>query len=164
MKARLAFKAAVPEEVVINGPVGGGEAQTRGKSVLEVLADEFGVGLFGFHDEIREMNGVRSEDKDATQEKLRAHSRQLTARAKTKMQHREHRGPSTENTEKEVDNRRPELGNQGRKEKAPARDALPDSGQAGAAKWARYRIAAGNLGYGGPKKETPRKDRSFYMS
>jgi hypothetical protein len=29
--------------------------QTRGKSVLELLADEFGVGLFGFHDEIREM-------------------------------------------------------------------------------------------------------------
>ncbi len=29
MKARLAFKAAVPEKVVINGPVGGGEAQTR---------------------------------------------------------------------------------------------------------------------------------------
>ncbi len=55
MKARLAFKAAVPEKVVINGSVGGGEAQTRGKSVLELLADEFGVGLFGFHDEIREM-------------------------------------------------------------------------------------------------------------
>jgi hypothetical protein len=55
MKARFAFKAAVPEKVVINGPVGGGEAQTRGKSVLELLADEFGVGLFGFHDEIREM-------------------------------------------------------------------------------------------------------------
>jgi hypothetical protein len=50
MKARLAFKAAVPEKVVINGTVGGGEAQTRGKSVLELLADEFGVGLFGFHD------------------------------------------------------------------------------------------------------------------
>jgi len=54
MKARLAFKAAVPEKVVINGPVGGGEAQTRGQSVLELLADEFGAGLFGFHDEIRE--------------------------------------------------------------------------------------------------------------
>src|SRR6267142_2384149 len=55
MKARLAFKAAVPEKMVINGPVGGGEAQTRGKSVLELLADEFGAGLFGFHDETREM-------------------------------------------------------------------------------------------------------------
>jgi hypothetical protein len=54
MKARLAFKAAVPEKMVINGSVGGGEAQTRGKSVLELLADKFGVGLFGFHDEIRE--------------------------------------------------------------------------------------------------------------
>src|SRR5258708_12298023 len=55
MKTRLAFKAAVPEKVVINGSVGGGEAQTRGKGVLELLADEFGAGLFGFHDEIREM-------------------------------------------------------------------------------------------------------------
>jgi len=55
MKARPAFEAAVPEEVVINGSVGGGEAQTRGKSVLELLADKFGVGLFGFHDETREM-------------------------------------------------------------------------------------------------------------
>jgi len=55
MKARPAFKAAVPEKVVINGSVGGGEAQTRGKGVLELLANEFGAGLFGFHDEIREM-------------------------------------------------------------------------------------------------------------
>ncbi len=54
MKERLAFKAAVPEEVVINGSVGGGEAQTRGKSVLELLADKFGVGPFGFHDETRD--------------------------------------------------------------------------------------------------------------
>jgi hypothetical protein len=49
MKAGLAFEAAVTEKVIINGAVGGGEAQTRGKSVLELLADEFGVGLFGFH-------------------------------------------------------------------------------------------------------------------
>ncbi len=55
MKARLAVEAAVPEKVVINGSVGGGETQTRGKSVLELLADEFGVGLFGFHEEIRGM-------------------------------------------------------------------------------------------------------------
>lgn len=54
MKARLAFEVAVPEKVVIDGSVGGGEAQTRGKSVLELLADKFGVGLFDFHDEIRE--------------------------------------------------------------------------------------------------------------
>lgn len=54
MKARLALEAAVPEKVVIDGSVGGGEAQTRGESVLELLADKFGVGLFGFHDEIRE--------------------------------------------------------------------------------------------------------------
>ena len=56
MKARLTLEAAVPEKVVIHGAVGGEEAQTRGKSVLELLADEFGVGLFGFHDEIREWN------------------------------------------------------------------------------------------------------------
>lgn len=48
MKARLAFKAAVPEKMVINGAVGGGEAQTRGKSVLELLADQFGVGFLAF--------------------------------------------------------------------------------------------------------------------
>jgi hypothetical protein len=41
--------------VVIDGSVSGGEAQTRGQSVLELLADKFGVGLFGFHDETREM-------------------------------------------------------------------------------------------------------------
>jgi hypothetical protein len=55
MKARLTFEAAVPEKVVIDGSVGAGEAQSRGKCVLELLADEFGVGLFGFHDEIREV-------------------------------------------------------------------------------------------------------------
>ena len=53
-KARLAFKAAVPEKMVINGSVGDGETQARSESVLELLADKFGVGLFGFHDVIRE--------------------------------------------------------------------------------------------------------------
>jgi hypothetical protein len=62
-KARLALQAAVPEKMVINGSVGGGEAQTRGKSVLELLADKFGVGLFGFHEEIqeREWNAKRRQ-------------------------------------------------------------------------------------------------------
>ena len=50
MKARLAFEAAVPEKVVIDGSVGGGETQTRSKSVLELFADKFSVGLFGFHE------------------------------------------------------------------------------------------------------------------
>jgi hypothetical protein len=50
MKARLTFKAAVPEKVVVNGAVGGGEAQSRGKSVFELLADKFGIRLLGFHD------------------------------------------------------------------------------------------------------------------
>jgi len=67
MEARLAFKAAVPEKVVIDGSVGGGEAQTRGQSVLELLADEFGAGLFGFHDEIREREWSAKRNKDATQ-------------------------------------------------------------------------------------------------
>src|SRR5260370_31696908 len=49
--------------------------------------------------------------------------------AKTKTQHREHRGPSTENTKKETDSRRPELGNHGRKEKAPARMPLLTQGK-----------------------------------
>jgi hypothetical protein len=43
MKAGLAFETVVTEKVIINGAVGGGEAQTRGKSVLELLADKFGV-------------------------------------------------------------------------------------------------------------------------
>jgi hypothetical protein len=55
MKARPAFKAAVPEKMVINGSVGGGEAQTRSKSVLELLANKFGVGLFGLHDKCRKV-------------------------------------------------------------------------------------------------------------
>ncbi len=62
MKAGLAFEAAVTEKVIINGAVGGGEAQTRGKSVLELLADKFGIGLFGFHDEIREMEWCARRD------------------------------------------------------------------------------------------------------
>jgi hypothetical protein len=45
----------VPEKMVINGSVGGGKTQTRSESVLELLAHKFGVGFFGFHDEIREM-------------------------------------------------------------------------------------------------------------
>jgi hypothetical protein len=59
MEAGLAFEAAVTEKVIINGAVGGGEAQTRCECVLELLADEFGVGLFGFHDRIRD--GMRRE-------------------------------------------------------------------------------------------------------
>jgi hypothetical protein len=52
MKSGLSFQTAVTEKVIINGAVGGGEAQARGESVLELLADEFGVGLLGFHEEI----------------------------------------------------------------------------------------------------------------
>jgi hypothetical protein len=55
MKAGLALEAAVTEKVIINGAVGGGEAQARRETVLELLADEFGVGLFGIHGRIQEM-------------------------------------------------------------------------------------------------------------
>lgn len=75
MKARLAFEAAVAEKVVINGSVGGGEAQTRSESVLELFADKFGIGLFGFH--------------DGGEEKLTAHSRQRET--KTNKQNRQRR-------------------------------------------------------------------------
>jgi hypothetical protein len=52
-----------------------GEAQTRGKSVLELLADKFGVGFFGFHDEIREM--------------------EWSAKRRQKMEHKENRNQRT---------------------------------------------------------------------
>src|SRR5258708_38310787 len=91
MEARLAFKAAVPEKVVINGSVGAGEAQTRGKCVLELLADEFGVGLFGFHEAQR--GEAKSSQPTAHSER---HPDKVGASA-------EHRGRSTKNTEKEVD-------------------------------------------------------------
>ena len=54
MKAGLALEAAVTEKVVINGAVGGQKTETRREIVLELLAHEFRVGLFGFDDEIRE--------------------------------------------------------------------------------------------------------------
>src|SRR5260370_22843165 len=84
----------------------------------------------------------------------------MECEAQTKTQLRKRRGPSKESTEKEADSRRPELGNHGRK--SARKDALPNSRQAGAAKWAQYR-AAGNPGYRGQKK-TPRQDRGalFY--
>jgi len=40
------------EKVAIDGALLRGEMQTRGQEVLELFADEFGIGLFGFHDEI----------------------------------------------------------------------------------------------------------------
>jgi hypothetical protein len=88
MKARLAFQTAVPEEVVIHGAVGGGETQTRGESVLELFAGEFGVCLFGFHDEIREEVGSQQLSVDSSQQKK-----------ERRLKHREHRGRSTESTE-----------------------------------------------------------------
>jgi hypothetical protein len=80
MKARLAFKAAVPEKMVINGPVGDGETQARSESVLELLADKFGVGLFGFHDEIREMGWIAKRRQRRNTENTKA--RALSTRRK----------------------------------------------------------------------------------
>src|SRR5260370_1983767 len=104
MKARLAFKAAVPEKVVINGSVGGGEAQTRGKGVLELLADEFGAGLFGFHDEIREMEWSAKRrqrrntgNAEARAQRGAANSSQPTANSERQRQSKQSR--NTENTE-----------------------------------------------------------------
>lgn len=48
-KAGLPFQAGVPEKVGIDGALHGGEMQARGQEVLELVADEFSVGLFGFH-------------------------------------------------------------------------------------------------------------------
>jgi len=85
MKARLAFEAAVPEKVVIDGPVGGGEAQTRSQSVLELLADKFGIGLFGFHDDRLENRDQRTGRKKLVVDPFdHGQGKQLTAKKGTK--------------------------------------------------------------------------------
>ncbi len=45
----LAFEAAMPAEIRVDGAVGCGEAQLRDEMVLELFPDQFGVGFFGFH-------------------------------------------------------------------------------------------------------------------
>lgn len=50
VQARLPFEAAMAEQMIIDGAVGDTEAQARREIILELLADEFGIGLFGFHD------------------------------------------------------------------------------------------------------------------
>ena len=45
----LAFEAAVPHEIRVDGTVGGGEAELRDEMVLELFPDQFGVGFFCFH-------------------------------------------------------------------------------------------------------------------
>jgi len=60
MKAGLAFEPAVTKKVIIDSSFSGVEAQARRKSVLELLPDKFGIGLFGFHEEIlRKLNVER---------------------------------------------------------------------------------------------------------
>jgi len=97
----------------------------------------------------------------------------MECEAKTETQHREHKGLSTENAEKEADS--PHLRTTrmcprergGRhweiteEKKTACKDALPNLGQAGDAKWAEYR-AARNLGYRGQKKRPDRIGAHFY--
>ncbi len=132
MKARLAFKPAVPQKMVINGSVGGGEAQTRGKSVLELLADEFGVGLIGFHDEIREMEWSAKRRQRCNTESTEARA-QRTRRKKLTVD-----GRNWEITEEKK--KRP----QGCPSYTRGKPALQNGLNTG--------LAAGNLGHGGPKK------------
>lgn len=85
MKARFAFEAAVAEKVVVNGAVGGGEAQTRSESVLELFADKFGVGLFGLHDEIRENAENRDQGERSWRSTVRLRSGQAADSEKNKI-------------------------------------------------------------------------------
>src|SRR5882762_6500335 len=85
----------------------------------------------------------------------------MECEAKTKTQLRKRRGPSTENTEKEVDGRRPKLGNHGRKEKAPARMPFLTQGKRALQNGLNTRLRAI---WDTAGKKTPRQDRgaSFY--
>jgi len=93
----------------------------------------------------------------------------MECEAKTETQHREHKGLSTENAEKEADSptRMCPRERGGRhweiteEKKTACKDALPNLGQAGDAKWAEYR-AARNLGYRGQKKRPDRIGAHFY--
>jgi hypothetical protein len=66
---RLPFQVAVPDEVGINGAVYDGQAQPRDKKIFELLPDEFGVGLFGFHVQIQERKLTIESRKFRSEEK-----------------------------------------------------------------------------------------------
>jgi hypothetical protein len=52
-QAKPSLESAMAEEMRINDAVGGGEAETRRKKVLELFPHACGVGLFDFHFRIR---------------------------------------------------------------------------------------------------------------
>ena len=94
----------------------------------------------------------------------------MECEAKTKTEHpdqvgagAEHKGPSTENAEKEADSRRPELGNHGRNEKAPARMPFLIQGKRALQNGLNTGLQQGISGMAGPKKETPRQDRGAVL-
>lgn len=71
-KTGLPFQARMPEKVGIDGALGCGKMQARGQEVLELFADEFGVGLFGFHDGILERESRKQKAESKKKEKLTA--------------------------------------------------------------------------------------------
>jgi hypothetical protein len=120
MKARLALKAAMAEKVVINGSVSGGEMQARGKSVLELLADEFGAGLFGLHDEIREEGGSQQLPVDSSQQKK-----------ERRLNHREHKGrsPPAAGRHEDIERRSRQLRGVGEDSRPKKENAPKDRGE-----------------------------------
>ena len=76
-KAGLPFQAGMPEKVGIDGPLRWGEMQARGQQVLELLPDKFGIGFFGFHDEIlkRESRKQKAESAEKRKKKPTADSK-----------------------------------------------------------------------------------------
>lgn len=74
MNPRLPFQVAVAKQVIVNGAVGEREPQTRRKNVLELFADQFGIGLFDFHDEIQRWSELRNGMNREAERKLTAES------------------------------------------------------------------------------------------
>lgn len=56
LEPKLSFEAAVAKEVRIDDAVGGGQAQTRDKEVLELFPHLCGVGFFGWHGSVLKKN------------------------------------------------------------------------------------------------------------
>src|SRR5690242_10866044 len=55
MNARLPFKVAVAQQVIVDRAVGHRKVQSRREIVLELLADECSIWFLRFHDEILKM-------------------------------------------------------------------------------------------------------------
>jgi hypothetical protein len=119
-----------------------------------------------------EIGAQRAQRGEANSLQPTANSERQGQNKQTKTQHREHRGLSTKNTEKEVGSpqlrttrmcRRERGGRHWEitEEKKKRPQGCPSySGQAGAAKWVQYR-AAGDLGYRGQKKRPDRIGAEF---